>query len=38
LLVIGCHIILRGLWCNNIVVNVHAPCEDKNDDVKNNFY
>jgi hypothetical protein len=33
--VIGCHIILRGRWCNLIVLNVHAPCEDKSDDVKN---
>jgi hypothetical protein len=30
------YIILRGLWCNNIV-NVHAPCEDKSDDVKDNL-
>jgi hypothetical protein len=22
-------IILRGRWCNVIVLNVHAPCEDK---------
>jgi hypothetical protein len=22
------YIILRGRWCNIIVVNVHAPCED----------
>jgi exonuclease III len=26
-------IILRGRW-SNIVLNVHAPCEDKRDDVK----
>jgi hypothetical protein len=32
------YIILRGRWCNIIVVNVHAPCEDKSDDVKDNFY
>jgi exonuclease III len=31
-------IILRGRWCNIIVVNMHAPCEDKSDDVKHNFY
>jgi hypothetical protein len=30
--------ILRGHWCNIIVLNVHAPCEDKNDDVKDSFY
>jgi hypothetical protein len=29
--------ILRGRWCNIIVLNVHAPCEDKNDDVKDSF-
>jgi hypothetical protein len=31
-------IILRGRWSNIIVVNMHAPCEDKSDDVKHNFY
>jgi hypothetical protein len=30
--------ILRGRWCNIIVLNVHAPCEDKGDDVKDSFY
>jgi endonuclease/exonuclease/phosphatase family metal-dependent hydrolase len=30
--------ILRGRWFNTIVLNVHAPCEDKNDDVKDSFY
>jgi hypothetical protein len=30
-------IILRGRWCNIIVLNVHAPCEDKGDDVKDSF-
>jgi hypothetical protein len=25
-------------WCNIIVLNVHAPCEDKSDDVKDRFY
>jgi hypothetical protein len=29
-------IILRGRWCD-IVLNVHAPTEDKIDDVKDNF-
>jgi hypothetical protein len=28
------YIILRGRWCNNIVLNGHGPCEDKGDDVK----
>jgi exonuclease III len=30
--------ILRGCWCNIIVSNVHAPCKDKEDNVKNSFY
>jgi hypothetical protein len=32
------YIILRGCWCNIIVLNVPAPCEDKSDDIKDNFY
>jgi exonuclease III len=32
------YIILRGLWCNSIVLIVRAPCEDKSDDVKDSFY
>jgi hypothetical protein len=32
------HIILRGHWCHIIVLNVHAPTEDKTDDVKDSFY
>jgi hypothetical protein len=28
------YIILRGHWCD-ISLNVHAPSEDKSDDVKN---
>jgi hypothetical protein len=28
------YIILRGRWCHIIVMNVHAPTEDKTDDVK----
>jgi hypothetical protein len=32
------YIILRGCWCNIIVLNVHVPCEDKEDDVKDSFY
>jgi hypothetical protein len=28
------YIILRGRWCNIIVLNVHAPGKDKCDDVK----
>jgi hypothetical protein len=32
------HIILRGHWCNIIVLNVHIPREDKGYDVKDSFY
>jgi exonuclease III len=32
------YIILRGRWCDIIVLNVHAPTEDKIDDVKDSFY
>jgi hypothetical protein len=32
------YIILRVRWCNIVVLNVHAPCEDKSDDVKDSFY
>jgi hypothetical protein len=32
------YIILRGSWCHIIVLNVHAPIEDKIDDVKDSFY
>jgi hypothetical protein len=28
------HIILRGCWCHVMLLNVHAPTEDKTDDVK----
>jgi exonuclease III len=31
------YIILRGRWCNIIVVNVHAPYEDTSDDIKDSF-
>jgi hypothetical protein len=29
---------LRGRWCHIIVLNIHAPTEDKSDDVKNSSY
>jgi hypothetical protein len=29
---------LRGRWCDIIFLNVHAPTEDKIDDVKGKFY
>jgi hypothetical protein len=32
------YIMLRGRWCNTGVLNVHAPCEDRSDDVKDSFY
>jgi hypothetical protein len=25
-------------WCNVVALNVHGPCEDKSDDVKDSFY
>jgi hypothetical protein len=31
------YIILRGRWCNIVVLNVHAPTEDKIDDMKDRF-
>jgi hypothetical protein len=31
------YIILRGSWCHIIVLNIHAPTEDKTDDVKDGF-
>ena len=32
------HIVLRGRWCNIIVLNVHAPSEKKSDDSKDSFF
>jgi exonuclease III len=32
------YIILRSRWCHIIVLNVHAPTEDRTDDVKDSFY
>jgi hypothetical protein len=32
------YIILRGHWCDIIILNVHAPTEDKIDDMKESFY
>jgi hypothetical protein len=32
------YMILRGCWCNIIVLNVHAPTEDRIDDIKDRFY
>jgi hypothetical protein len=30
--------VLRGRWCNIIVLNAHAPTEEKRDDKKDSFY
>jgi hypothetical protein len=30
--------ILRGRWCDIILLNVHVPTEDKIDDIKGRFY
>jgi len=32
------YIVMRGRWCNIIVLNVHAPSEEKNDGSKDSFY
>jgi hypothetical protein len=32
------YITLKGHWCDSIVLNVHAPTEDKYDDIKDSFY
>jgi len=32
------YIVLRGRWCNIIVLTVHAPNEEKSDDSKDSFY
>jgi hypothetical protein len=32
------YIVLRGRWCNIIVLNMHAPTKEKNDDSKDSFY
>ena len=31
-------ITLKGRWCDIIVLNVHAPTEDRDDDIKYSFY
>ena len=35
---IRCHIVLKGCWCNIIVLNVHVTSEEKSDDSKGSFY
>jgi hypothetical protein len=32
------YITLRGRWCHITLLNIHAPTEDKTDDVKDSFY
>jgi exonuclease III len=32
------YIVLRGRWCDIIVLNVHTPILDTTDDVKGRFY
>jgi hypothetical protein len=32
------YIVLRGHWCNIIVLKAHAPTEEKSDDSKNSFH
>jgi hypothetical protein len=32
------YIILKGRWCDIIVLNAYAPTEDKDDDIKDSFY
>ena len=31
-------VVLRGRWCNIIVLNAHAPSEEKSDEEKDSFY
>jgi len=32
------YIVLRGLWCNIVAMNVHAPGEEKSADSKDSVY
>jgi exonuclease III len=32
------YITLKGHWCDIIVLNVHVPTEDKDDNIKDSFY
>jgi exonuclease III len=32
------YITLKGRWYDIVVLNVHAPTEDKDDDIKDSFY
>jgi hypothetical protein len=32
------YIIIRGCWCSIVLLNVHAPCAYKSNDVKESFH
>jgi hypothetical protein len=32
------HIIVRGHWCDTVVLNLNAPTEDKSSEVKESFH
>ena len=32
------YVLLRGRWCNIIILDVRAPSEEKRDDSKDSFY
>jgi len=32
------YIVVKGRWCNIVLLNVHAPSEEKSDDSKDSFY
>jgi hypothetical protein len=32
------YITSRSHWCNTVILNVHAPCKNKSNDVKDSFY
>jgi hypothetical protein len=32
------YVILKGRWCDDIVLNAHVPNDDKDDDIRDSFY
>jgi hypothetical protein len=32
------YLVLRGRWCNVVVLNVHTPSEEESDDTRDSFY
>ena len=32
------YLVLKGRWCDIVVINAHAPTEDKDDHIKDSFY